>query len=91
MQAAPHAAKGCEVMSRKERSNGGPQTKSASETLPAEDRAAAITLLAYEKWQARGCPDGDDRRDWFEAEREVLARAGSQSETVSASAGPDRA
>ena len=36
------------------------------------DRAVAIARLAYEKWQARGCPMGDDGRDWFEAEKEIL-------------------
>jgi hypothetical protein len=34
-------------------------------------RAARIARLAYEKWQARGCPAGDDRRDWFDAEKEI--------------------
>lgn len=43
-----------------------------------EARAALIARRAYEKWQARGCPDGDDRRDWFEAEQEIAATAGAQ-------------
>lgn len=34
-----------------------------------EDRIAA---RAYLKWLARGCPMGDDKRDWFEAQAEVL-------------------
>lgn len=34
-------------------------------------RAAMIAELAYRKWQARGCPFGDDRRDWLEAEEEI--------------------
>lgn len=36
-----------------------------------EVRATMIARRAYEKWQARGCPHGDDRRDWFEAEAEI--------------------
>lgn len=50
------------------------------------DRAAAIARRAYEKWQARGCPEGDDCRDWFEAEQEVYAAI----ETSGASGGRDR-
>ena len=30
-----------------------------------------ITQLAYQLWQARGCPDGSPDQDWFEAERTV--------------------
>jgi hypothetical protein len=41
------------------------------ETSPGERRAVLVAQRAYEKWQARGCPEGDDRRDWFEAEQEV--------------------
>lgn len=38
-----------------------------------DDRTALIARRAYERWQARGCPVGDDRRDWFEAEAEIAA------------------
>jgi hypothetical protein len=31
----------------------------------------AIAQLAFQKWQKRGCPTGQDQRDWFEAEREL--------------------
>jgi hypothetical protein len=37
------------------------------------DLSAAIARLAFEKWHARGCPQGDDQRDWFEAEQELSA------------------
>jgi hypothetical protein len=37
-----------------------------------------IAALAHQKWQRRGCPAGDDQRDWFEAEKELAAGAGSQ-------------
>jgi Protein of unknown function (DUF2934) len=30
-----------------------------------------IAVLAYEFWQARGCPDGTPAEDWFRAEREI--------------------
>jgi hypothetical protein len=43
-------------------------------TSAAEERASLTSRRAYEKWQARGCPEGDDRRDWFEAEQEGLAQ-----------------
>ena len=33
----------------------------------------AIAALAFQKWQQRGCPTGDDQRDWFEAEKELTA------------------
>lgn len=59
----------------------------ASQEKPGDgDRAAAIARRAYEKWQARGCPEGDECRDWFEAEQEVDAAI----ETSRASGGRDR-
>ena len=30
-----------------------------------------LAALAYEFWQARGCPDGIPDEDWFRAEREI--------------------
>jgi hypothetical protein len=33
----------------------------------------AIARLAYEYWEARGCPDGSPEEDWFRAEK-TLAR-----------------
>jgi Protein of unknown function (DUF2934) len=30
-----------------------------------------IAALAYQYWQARGCPDGSPEEDWFRAEREL--------------------
>jgi hypothetical protein len=37
-----------------------------------------IAALAHQKWQRRGCPAGEDQRDWFEAEKELAAGARSQ-------------
>lgn len=51
---------------------------SSSAGSAGEERAALIARRAYEKWQARGCPQGDDGRDWFEAEQEVLAASTAQ-------------
>ena len=33
-----------------------------------------VAGLAYEFWQARGCPDGSPEEDWFRAERELQSR-----------------
>ena len=70
-------------MSPKQQRNGGEQTNGGVKATPDDDRTAVIARLAYEKWQARGCPDGDDRRDWLEAEQEVLAASGPRQPTSS--------
>ena len=31
----------------------------------------AIRLRAYQRWEAAGCPCGDDMRFWLEAEKEL--------------------
>lgn len=33
-----------------------------------------VRLLAYQLWQARGCPFGTSEVDWFQAEDEIRAR-----------------
>ena len=58
-------------MKPKQAGNGNEPQSPPSTTE--SDRSAVIARRAYEKWQARGCQDGDDRRDWFEAEQELLA------------------
>ena len=30
-----------------------------------------IRIRAYERWEARGCPDGSDQEDWLAAEQEL--------------------
>jgi hypothetical protein len=35
-----------------------------------------IEALAYELWQARGCPIGSPQEDWFHAAEELRFRAG---------------
>lgn len=36
---------------------------------------ADIAALAYELWQARGCPDGSPEEDWFRAAAALRSRA----------------
>jgi len=37
---------------------------------------AEIAALAYELWQARGCPMGSPDEDWFHAAEQLRSRAG---------------
>jgi hypothetical protein len=34
-----------------------------------------IAALAYQLWEARGCPMGSDEEDWFHAVKELRSRA----------------
>jgi hypothetical protein len=36
---------------------------------------AEIAALAYELWQARGCPEGSADEDWYHAAEQLRARA----------------
>lgn len=38
--------------------------------MPSNDRHS-IGELAYQLWQARGCPRGSAEQDWLEAERQI--------------------
>jgi hypothetical protein len=31
-----------------------------------------VAVLAYQLWEARGCPEGSPEIDWYEAERAIL-------------------
>jgi hypothetical protein len=42
----------------------------------------SVGELAYQLWQARGCPDGTAEQDWLDAERQL--RAGRQTSTSEA-------
>ena len=45
-----------------------------NEVVVARPRNADESMIrtrAYEHWQARGCPDGSDQKDWFTAEEEM--------------------
>jgi Protein of unknown function (DUF2934) len=52
--------------------------KKSGTSQPTDERNAsaivsedAITALAYQLWQDRGCPTGSDQEDWFRAEQEL--------------------
>ena len=47
-----------------------PERKVATPSSTAVTRDA-IAKLAFQKWEKRGCPVGEDQLDWFEAEREL--------------------
>jgi hypothetical protein len=53
----------------------------AHETASTEEAAAndfsheEVTALAYELWQARGCPEGSQDEDWFAAVSQLRSRA----------------
>jgi hypothetical protein len=38
---------------------------------PEEDQGEAIRALAYRKWEAAGCPEGDGTEFWLDAEQEI--------------------
>jgi hypothetical protein len=47
--------------------------------LPAEPTADFdMATIAYRLWEERGRPEGDADRDWYEAERKVRSRNGSE-------------
>jgi hypothetical protein len=46
-------------------------TVSALEEISEPENQREIAALAYEFWQARGCPDGTPDKDWFRAKREI--------------------
>jgi Protein of unknown function (DUF2934) len=47
-----------------------PDDKAKTALKPALDHAC-IAALAYAMWQSKGCPEGSDHEDWFNAEREL--------------------
>ena len=51
----------------------------AEEVNATVDENDRIAQRAYERYLMRGREHGHDREDWFEAEREVRERRGSQS------------
>ena len=48
-------------------------TTTALEKMSEPKNQQLIAALAYEFWQARGCPDGTAEEDWFRAEQEIAA------------------
>jgi hypothetical protein len=52
-----------------------PSELAASTDIPDPVGYQEIAALAYEYWQARGCPDGSPEEDWFRAESELQSRS----------------
>lgn len=54
------------------------KTESFAKSTPADVSEPVnqqdVAELAYELWQARGCPDGSPEVDWFRAEQELQSR-----------------
>jgi Protein of unknown function (DUF2934) len=49
------------------------KTTTAREGGSESDNRQKVAALAYEFWQARGCPEGTPEEDWFRAELEIAA------------------
>jgi hypothetical protein len=51
---------------------GGISTTALEELSESEtENPEQIAALAYEFWQARGCPEGTAEEDWFRAKQEI--------------------
>jgi len=51
---------------------------SAMEEISQPENQEEIASLAYEFWQARGCPEGTSEEDWLRAEREIASKGTAQ-------------
>jgi hypothetical protein len=47
---------------------------SAPLAKPVSADSSAISVLAYQLWQRRGCPEGSPETDWLQAERELSSQ-----------------
>lgn len=85
---AAHAHRAGEQQGKQEHLTGHEHSRQALEYSPDAQAQPAnthhgftdfghddIAALAYELWQARGCPDGSPDEDWFEAARQLRSRA----------------
>jgi Protein of unknown function (DUF2934) len=88
---AAHAHRVGEEHGKQEHLSGHEQSRQAHEHSPDDHRHspetatvghgiaafghADIAALAYELWQARGCPDGSPEEDWFNAAAQLRSRA----------------
>ena len=61
-----------DIASRQNEQSNTPSHESDQSNSIAQD---LIAQRAYEKWQQRGCPLGDDLHDWFAAESELAVEA----------------
>jgi hypothetical protein len=55
--------------------DGGITTTAVKEIAEPENQQK-VAALAYEFWQARGCPEGTPEEDWFRAEMELAGLKG---------------
>ena len=60
-----------------------PEKRGIRQTADTTERKAsalisetAVAERAHQLWQARGCPNGSDQEDWFQAEKELKQKAG---------------
>jgi hypothetical protein len=58
---------------------------SGGDAVPTHDQIAA---RAFELWEARGRPLGDDQGDWYEAERQLRAHGPAMRKDVATHSGP---
>ena len=63
--------KGSAVLPSPSRTAPEPRTATVPAAPAPEITREAIAKLAFQKWQKRGSPNGEDQRDWYEAEREL--------------------
>lgn len=58
--------------------NTQPMASRAKSARPAAPKAAKevtkemVAARAYEIWQERGCPEGSEQENWYQAEQELL-------------------
>jgi hypothetical protein len=71
-QARPRASGGPEPQSPTAANRSVSRPEPAGATRPTHEQIAA---RAYEIWEAQGRPEGADRENWFEAERQLRATA----------------
>lgn len=49
------------------------KAKSTQPTMSEQEKQMMVAIHAYHKWEAAGCPGGQDFQHWIEAEAEVEA------------------
>jgi hypothetical protein len=59
---------------KRKHDNGQPGTTATRTAIPKSIRPTEdeIRMRAYHLWQARGRDHGQDRSDWYEAERQLM-------------------
>jgi len=67
----PKASKHQKSSTLARKNTSSPTLPRTSEAVPSHKE---ISQRAYALYERGGCKDGSDQRDWFTAEREILAR-----------------